>query len=238
MNLNFDSTTFLRLGLLLPLFLFSLTLHEFAHAWTAVRFGDPTPEQDGRLTLDPRAHLDPLGTLMFLLSCLAGLGFGWAKPVQVRLGNCRNPNQAMLWVAAAGPLSNLLQSLVGVVLLLILGWLGAPSARALALGVEPIVRGDALALVSTVACVVGAFVQVNLVLMVFNLLPLPPLDGGRIVVARAPFAIARTVASWEPYGFLILFALMWVHAVDLWFQWTYLPLLTGLGHLFWSLGLR
>ena len=92
------SRLLVKLAITLPIFLFSLTVHEFAHGWMARRFGDHTAEDAGRLTLDPRAHIDPLGLVMFVLSSLAGFGFGWAKPVPVNLGNCRAPLRAMLWV--------------------------------------------------------------------------------------------------------------------------------------------
>lgn len=230
--------TLFRLLITLPLFLFSLTVHEYAHAWTAKRFGDRTAEAAGRLTLDPRPHIDPVGLLMFVLSSLAKFGFGWAKPVPVQLGNCREPLRAMYWIALAGPLSNLMQALAGVLLLVILGLFGVPVAKTVWLGVEPVVAGGGpLSLFEILACLTGFYVQVNLVLMVFNLIPVPPLDGGRILVSRAPHAVARSVASLEGYGFVVLLALMWFGVLESIFRYTLVPLLNGIMGLLAGMGL-
>ncbi len=194
----------LGLCLSLPLFLFALTVHEYAHAWMAKRCGDPTAEQEGRLTLDPLAHIDPVGALMFILSSFAGFGFGWAKPVPVRLGNCREPLRAMLKIASAGPLSNLLQAVVGLALLLLLGVLGAPLQDTAFYGVEPILSGEPLGLAGILACLVSYYVHINLILMIFNLTPVPPLDGGRILVSVLPYRMARQISMLEQYGFVII----------------------------------
>lgn len=194
----------LRLCLGAPLFLFALTVHEYAHAWMAKRCGDPTAEQEGRLTLDPIAHLDPVGALMFVLSSAAGYGFGWAKPVPVRLGNCREPLRAMLKIAAAGPLSNLLQALVALALLLLLGVLGAPLGQTAFSGIAPILEGEALGTMGILACLLSYYFHINLILMFFNLIPVPPLDGGRILVSVLPYRMARQVAMLEQYGFVII----------------------------------
>jgi Zn-dependent protease len=195
--------------LLLPVFLFAITLHEYAHGWMARRFGDHTAEDMGRLTLDPRAHIDPLGAVMFLISSMAGFGFGWAKPVPVRLGNCRNPLQAMFWVAAAGPLCNLLQACAAVVVLLLLRLVAGPDAGAAGvLGAQLLGSGIHVSPLVTLAALVGHYFMINVALMMFNLIPLPPLDGGRIAVSLLPYEAARGLASVERYGFLILLVLM------------------------------
>lgn len=211
----------LQVVLMSPVFLFALTIHEYAHAWMAKQFGDRTAEEQGRLTLNPIAHIDPTGLLVFLLSCYAGIGFGWAKPVPVRLANCREPLKAMFWVAIAGPLSNLLQALVAILVLVFLGLLGAPSASAVASGIDPIFTESGLSLPAVLACITGYYLTINLILMFFNLVPIPPLDGGRVLVSLAPYKIARFAASLEQYGFMILFAMMFLGV----FQYLFIPLI-------------
>jgi len=204
---SLDSDLLMRLVMTIPLFLFSLTVHEYAHAWTARRCGDHTAEDAGRLTLDPRAHIDPAGALMFLLASFAGVGFGWAKPVPVRRGNCARPLQAMLWVSAAGPLSNLLQALVGLVLLVALGFLGAQASLGVLSGVAAVFEQPGLSTLDIIVCLLGTYLQINLALMLFNLIPIPPLDGGRILVSVLPYRLAAAVASLESYGFVMLLVL-------------------------------
>ncbi|MDQ3890781.1 MAG: site-2 protease family protein [Actinomycetota bacterium] len=170
---------------LLPIFLASLTLHELAHAVVATRFGDPTPREQGRLTLNPLAHLDPLGTLTFVVTYfLSSFLFGWAKPVQVHPGRFRHPKQQMAVVAAAGPATNFLLALVCVAALVHVD-LGPDAVEVL----------------------IPAY-QVNLVLGIFNLIPLPPLDGSRIVGA---FMSDYTYLRWsalDQYGMVAIFALI------------------------------
>ena len=170
---------------LLPILLASMTLHELAHAYVATRMGDPTPRDEGRLTLNPIAHLDPLGTAMFGITYfLSSFVFGWAKPVLVDPLYFRRPQQQMALVALAGPVVNFLIALafVGV---LVHGDLG----------------GDAFDVA------VLAY-QVNLVLGIFNLIPIPPLDGSRVVGA---FMRDATYARWsglDQYGMLAIFGLI------------------------------
>jgi len=194
----------LRLCLSAPLFLFALTVHEYAHAWMAKQCGDPTAEQEGRLTLDPVAHIDPVGALMFVLSAAVGYGFGWAKPVPVRLGNCAEPLKAMLKIAAAGPISNLLQALAALAVLMLLGVLGAPLSKTAFSGVAPILDGEAIGMLGIIACLVAYYFHINVILMLFNLVPVPPLDGGRILISVLPYRMARQVAMLEQYGFIVI----------------------------------
>ena len=176
--------------------LFAITLHEAAHGYVARRFGDSTAWMLGRVTLNPLKHVDPIGTilvpgLILLTSSLAGAGgmlFGWAKPVPVNFGNLRNPKRDMIWVAAAGPASNLVQAVLWAIFLKL----------QLVLGMEERFFVE----------VAFAGINVNLVLMALNLLPLPPLDGGRILVGLLPHRAAYAVARIEPYGFFILIALL------------------------------
>ena len=178
--------------------LFAITLHEAAHGYVARYFGDSTAERAGRISLSPLRHIDPVGTvlvpgLILAMSSLAGAGailFGWAKPVPVNFGRLRKPKADMLWVAAAGPFANLLMA-IGWALLFKLAFAAPDSAYALPL-----------------AKMADAGIQINAVLMFLNLVPLPPLDGGRIAVSLLPAGPAYKFAQIEPYGFPILLLLL------------------------------
>lgn len=173
--------------------LLAITVHEVAHGYVARRLGDNTAYAQGRLTLNPFAHVDPVGTLLVpaLGLLLGGFIFGWAKPVPVNFRNLRNPKRDMAIVAIAGPAVNLVMA-IGWALLL---------KAALQTGAE-----DGLWL--GIASMAFAGVSINLVLMVLNLLPLPPLDGGRVAVGVLPMKPAIALAKAEPYGMVILIVLM------------------------------
>jgi len=177
----------------LPL-IFAVTVHEAAHGWMADRLGDPTARQLGRITLNPIPHIDPLGTILVPLLMLSFTGFliGWAKPVPVSVRRLRSPKRDMAIVAAAGPAVNLLMALVWTAVLLLAHQL-IHSAQAVA---QPLL----------LMAVAGVFV--NLVLMAINLLPVPPLDGGRVMTGLLPMAIARVYARIEPFGMIILILLL------------------------------
>ncbi|HSB48130.1 MAG TPA: site-2 protease family protein [Burkholderiales bacterium] len=177
--------------------IFAITLHEAAHGYVARHFGDMTAYREGRVSLNPLRHIDPFGTVVLPLILLGltklvggGIIFGWAKPVPVNFGNLRHPKRDMLWVAAAGPLSNFAMALL---------W-------ALALKVGLSLEGSAFALPLALMGAAGVFF--NIIIMVLNLVPLPPLDGGRILVSLLPHGLAWRVARIEPYGFLILIVLL------------------------------
>ncbi len=183
--------------------LFAITVHEAAHGYAARHFGDNTAAMMGRITLNPLKHIDPVGTiLMPLLLYFATSGaflFGYAKPVPVRFGNLRNPKRDMIWVALAGPGVNLLQAMGWMVLLYLLAAIGIN---------EPFF---------VKMCQGG--VLVNIVMFVFNLFPLPPLDGGRILVGLLPYKQAMLVSRVEPCGFFIVMALVVSGVVSaLWMQ--------------------
>ena len=177
---------------------FAITLHEAAHGYVAKYFGDLTAYAEGRVSLNPLRHIDPVGTIAVPLVLLAvsklfaggGILFGWAKPVPVNFANLRRPKRDMLWVAAAGPFSNLAMALL---------W-----ALALKFGVSNPENYFALPL----ALMGAAGVFVNAIIMVLNLLPLPPLDGGRILVSLLPHRLAYNVSRVEPYGFIILIIML------------------------------
>jgi Zn-dependent protease len=178
---------------LLPL-LFAITVHEVAHGWVAKHLGDPTAQRLGRLTLNPIKHIDPIGTLLVpgLLLLLGGFIFGWAKPVPVTFENLRHPKRDMAIVAAAGPGANLLMA-IGWALVAKLGTL-LPAT---------------LPWAATPLQYMGAFgITINVVLMVLNLIPIPPLDGGRVAVGLLPGPLGWQLSRIEPYGFFILLGLI------------------------------
>jgi len=183
--------------------LFAITLHEAAHAYAALYFGDDTAWKMGRVTLNPMNHIDPMGTiLMPLLLYFASSGallFGYAKPVPVRFGRLRKPKRDMVWVALAGPAANLLQALLWGAALYLLQAVGVSEEFFLGM------------------CEFG--VTINVVMFAFNLFPLPPLDGGRIVVGLLPPRQALAFAQTERYGFFIVMALVFSGIANrLWLQ--------------------
>jgi Zn-dependent protease len=183
--------------------LFAITIHEAAHGYAARHFGDNTAYMLGRITLNPLKHIDPVGTiLMPLLLLFATSGaflFGYAKPVPVRFGNLRNPKRDMIWVALAGPGVNFIQAVIWGALFVILHGTGVTEPFFLKMA-----QGGIL---------------VNLVMFAFNLFPLPPLDGGRILVGLLPYRQAEMVSRIEPWGFFIVMALVLSGIVStLWLQ--------------------
>jgi Zn-dependent protease len=195
----FDPTRFiLNLSVRLPAILAALTFHEYAHGWVADKLGDSTARLSGRLTFNPLAHLDPIGTLALIFSPV-----GWAKPVPVNFNNLRHPRRDMVWVAAAGPGANLI--------------LAAVSAWSLRLfeGGGGIVESSWLAgLATPLYLMLQVSVVINVALAIFNLLPLPPLDGGRIVSGLLPPRQAASYGRLERYGFVILLVLIFSGVVD------------------------
>jgi Zn-dependent protease len=176
----------------------AITLHEAAHGYVAKVFGDRTAESLGRVSLNPLKHVDPVGTVLvpgILMLLNAPFLFGWAKPVPVNFGNLRNPKRDMFWVAAAGPGANLVMAVLWALLFVA----SAPS------GWWPSVALREVAQIG---------ITVNLVLMALNLLPIPPLDGGRIAVSLLPHGAAIALARVEPYGFFVILALLATGLLD------------------------
>ena len=172
----------------------AITLHEAAHGYTAKKLGDLTAYQEGRITLNPIKHIDLIGTLVvpavLLLATGGKIAFGWAKPVPVNFSALRNPKRDMLWVAAAGPGANLLMA-IGWALLFKLALIAPENYFS-----SPLLEMS------------KGGILINLVLMVLNLIPVPPLDGGRIAISALPHAMAYNLAKLEPYGLLIIMLLM------------------------------
>ena len=181
-----------ELIILAPPLLFALTFHEFAHGFVAYRLGDPTARDAGRLTLNPLKHLDPLGTIAFFF-----IKIGWAKPVPVNPRYFQDPKQDMLWVALAGPLTNLAVAVVSAVLTKGI-WLLA--------NVLPY-SAAAEAILVPLNSMLIASVWINLVLCIFNFLPIPPLDGSRILMGLLPNNLALSYMKIERFGFIIILVL-------------------------------
>ena len=191
-----NDTLFQVAALVIPLII-AIVFHEVAHGWTARLLGDPTAAQLGRLTLNPIKHVDPFGTIILPgMLKLAGLPvFGWAKPVPVVKGRLRNPRRDMMIVAAAGPGSNLVMALIGAVLL-------GLAMRGFAEGVEPSLG------MSFLAANLFNFILLNIFLALFNLLPIPPFDGGHIVEGLLPAQAARKYAAMHSKALLIMILLL------------------------------
>ena len=191
MDINF-AQVFISFAVLL----FSLTVHEAAHAWTADRLGDPTARLLGRISLNPMVHADPIGTVLFPLVAMISNAplIGWAKPVPVNIRQLRRPRQDYVLVAAAGPASNLLVAILASTLLVVLPiaphHIGEPNVSA------------------PVATILTQLMRLNVLLAVFNMIPIPPLDGGNVLSGLLPPRLAASFNRIRPYGFLILYALI------------------------------
>lgn len=186
-----DSDTILKGALLIGPLMVAVVFHEVAHGWVARFFGDPTAAQLNRLSFNPIRHVDPLGTIILPMGlALSGLPvFGWAKPVPVMQSRLRNPRFDMIWVALAGPGMNLLLATVGAIALGLFSSMGLP----------PVVLAVAF-----------MFISVNLFLALFNLIPIPPFDGSKVLGGLLPPALGEKFAQLDRYGFLIFAALILV----------------------------
>lgn len=190
----------------LPVIL-AITLHEAAHAYAAKYFGDDTAYMQGRMSLNPLRHIDPIGTILLpiLTYSLTPFIFGYAKPVPVEFSRLRNPKKQMAWVALAGPAANFAMALMWAILLVVVTQFGSPGSFLMKMA-----QG-------------GIFV--NILIFAFNLLPIPPLDGGRIVTGMLPLPMANSFARLERFGFFIVIALLATGILQYWVQ----PVMYGTG---------
>jgi Zn-dependent protease len=190
--------------------LLAVVFHEVAHGWVAYRLGDPTAKQLGRLTLNPFAHIDLFGTILVPLMLIVAHSpfvFGYAKPVPVNFNNLRNPKRDMIWVAAAGPVTNLLLAAV-------CAWVWRLMAPMTAVQGEPLAASGLVDFFAPLVLMAQTGILINVTLAVFNMLPLPPLDGGRVLVGLMPQVLSRKIARIEPFGFVILIVLLMTRTLD------------------------
>jgi Zn-dependent protease len=194
---------FAQVFILFIVLLFSLTVHEAAHAWTADLLGDPTARILGRVSLNPLVHIDPIGTVVFpLLAIVAGVPLiGWAKPVPVNVTKLRHHRRDYVLVAAAGPASNLVIAIVAALFLKVLP-------------VSPVTLGEPN-ITAPIASILSRALFLNVLLAVFNMIPIPPLDGGNVIGGLLPRPLAYRYDSLiRPYGFILLYALMLTRGLD------------------------
>ncbi len=185
--------------------LMAIVFHEVAHGWVAFKLGDPTAARMGRLTLNPISHIDLFGTVLlplFLIIAHSPFLFGYAKPVPVNFNNLKHPKRDMIWVALAGPVTNLLLAFGSVLVLKVLLSLSDGSLSSFW-----------LAIVKPLALMAKNSLFINILLAVFNIFPIPPLDGGRVLVGLLPEPHSSTVARVEPYGILVLMVLLFTGVV-------------------------
>jgi Zn-dependent protease len=183
--------------------LFAISIHESAHAWMANKFGDPTAKNQGRITLNPIAHIDLIGTIIFpILLAIAGAPvFGWAKPVMVNPYNLRDPRRANIFISAAGPGSNIISAFLGMVLFLILKNMGV-FGRGAGSGIQVLLF------------VFFFFIIINIYLAIFNLIPIPPLDGSGIIEGVLKGEALYNYQKIKPYGFIILLVIIYLGVLD------------------------
>lgn len=181
-----------KISIMLVPALLAVTVHEVSHGYIADKLGDPTARLLGRLTFNPIKHLDPIGTLAVLF-----FGFGWAKPVPVNFGNMQEPKKGMIFVALAGPISNLLLAIFFAAFL-----------RGLALLPETYAAGEGAIFLEPVRLMAGFGLYINIILAVFNLIPIPPLDGGMVLTGLLPQKQALILHKIEPFGFILLLVII------------------------------
>ncbi len=179
----------LKISIMLVPALLAVTLHEVAHGFSAEKLGDPTARLLGRLTLNPLKHLDPIGTIALLV-----FGFGWARPVPVNANNLRHPQKDMIWVSLSGPLANLMLALFCALLLRVVVYVAASLPE----------TSEVLSFIKPVGLMAAFGLYINVILCLFNLLPIPPLDGGRVLMGILPEKQSLMLRRIEPFGMLLI----------------------------------
>ena len=216
---NYFGNFFFKLSIMLVPALMAITCHEVSHGYVADKLGDNTARYMGRLTLNPIKHLDVFGTLMVFI-----IGIGWAKPVPVNFNNLRNPKRDMIWVAVAGPVTNFCLAFISAMLMrgVVAASAGVAEASPMQAFIDPIVLMLAFS------------IYINLLLAIFNLIPVPPLDGGRVAVGLLPYRQSMAYAKIERFGMIIILALIFLpdllHIPSI-FQYVISPLLSAGIHL-------
>ena len=205
--------------LLAPAFISALTVHEFAHAWAAHKLGDDTAQRQGRLTLDPLVHLDPLGTLLIVVAILFNAPLiGWAKPVPFNPRNLGNPRRDAILIAIAGPISNILQAIIWLGLLFVLRMVAQGTGNFFDLDqvIAILSRSpniNSIPEILATVCTTG--VLINVMLAAFNMIPLPPLDGHYVLEGLGPPFITELFDQIRPYSFMILLGLLWTGVISM-----------------------
>jgi len=196
----------LTIAIQLLVILLALSVHESAHGWMAERFGDPTARMQGRISLNPIVHIDPVGTVVFpiILAMMGAPVFGWAKPVMVNPYNLKNPKKDNMYIAAAGPVSNIIMAIAAIIIFMILKQFGI-------IGSIYVTSKAAEA----ITMLLLNLILINIFLAIFNLLPIPPLDGSRILEGILEGEALHTFKKIEPYGFLILMAVIYLGVFDI-----------------------
>ena len=205
-----------RLVLFIPAFVAALTVHEFAHAWAGNRLGDDTARSQGRLSLDPLVHLDPFGCIVMVFAILGGLPLiGWAKPVPFNPRNLEDPRKGGMLIALAGPISNLMQMPIWLGGLWLLHFVAQRSDPDFAINVYRTLSGqpDMNNLFAIFGAVLATGVVVNIGLAVFNMIPIPPLDGHWVLEALGPPAVSDFFDMIRPWSFFILYGLLWMGVI-------------------------
>jgi Zn-dependent protease len=197
------SAIILNIIIAAPAFLLAITVHEFAHGYVAMKLGDPTAQNEGRLTFNPISHIDPFGAIVFVATAMAGFGIGWAKAVPVNPRYLRNPKADMMWISLAGPGANIAAAVALALVwhMIMFGFGGRALGPSTIFVLKPLVS------------LINYGVLINVILAVFNIIPVPPLDGSKILAGLLPVEMAVRMEALEQYGFLILMALIFTGAV-------------------------
>lgn len=186
-----------QLLIFMPFFLIAVAFHEVAHGYAAYMLGDPTAKNAGRLSLNPMVHVDPVGSLMFLISYMVGFGFGWAKPVPVNPALLRNPRRDDIIVSLAGVTANFILMVISIILL-----------KSIYAFVPYQFAQENSNLMIIIIKIISLFIMLNMILIIFNLIPIPPLDGSHVLMSILPLNQARAFANIRPYGFILIILLL------------------------------